>query len=769
MPMQVRFLNQSRLQVRVVASPSALLAGAALTRVNDTNVTAVLGGSPTTALLRATSITLGWTGTLAVPRGGTGTSTFASGAVLVGAGSGTIATVAPFGNSVLWWSGSGVPAASVAPVLGNAGSSGGAITLAGSTSGSVTIQTVAAAGVYNFNLPTSAGSSGQPLLSGGGASAQTYGTLTVQFGGTGTGTWATNTLIIGGATATGTFQQVAGGTSGTVLTSQGAGVVPIWTAGGGSTGSFSPSPLLDVDDTNVTIAWSGASTTAVSGTTTLTAGWTGTLAVARGGLGTGTWAGTNSIVASGITGTGTIQIVANSATTGTVMRSNGAAALPSFGVALVPGGGIGTSTWAGTNSLVASGINATGTIQVVAASATTGTILRSGGTAGVPTWSTATYPATVTANAILYGSGTNVVGEIASFGNTVPWFNGSGVPTASTTPLLGNNGGATGTIALAGSTSGSVTIRPAAAAGTYNFNLPTSSGSSGQPLLSGGGANAVQTYGTLAVPAGGSGSTTWTPFAVFAGGTNATATLQQVSGLGATGTVLTSNGAGALPTWQAGGGAVAVPTVQRFTSGSGTYTTAANARWLRIRMVGGGGGGCGSGQSASAGAGGNAGSSTFDGTTYNARGGTGGPVPTSGFGASGGAGGAASGGTIANFSGAAGGASPGTNAIGASGGAGGATPFAGGGAAGISGGGAGVAGVTNSGAGGGGAGNSTGFANWDPGGGGGAGGYVETVITSPSASYTYVVGAGGTAGTAGTNGNVGGAGAAGIIIVEEYY
>lgn len=48
---------------------------AALTKTDDTNVTATLGGSPANALLNATSITLGWTGTLAVPRGGIGVGT----------------------------------------------------------------------------------------------------------------------------------------------------------------------------------------------------------------------------------------------------------------------------------------------------------------------------------------------------------------------------------------------------------------------------------------------------------------------------------------------------------------------------------------------------------------------------------------------------------------------------------------------------------------------------------------------------------------------
>lgn len=46
------------------------ITGAALTRVDDTNVTLTLGGTPTTALLRATSLTMGWTGVLSMARGG---------------------------------------------------------------------------------------------------------------------------------------------------------------------------------------------------------------------------------------------------------------------------------------------------------------------------------------------------------------------------------------------------------------------------------------------------------------------------------------------------------------------------------------------------------------------------------------------------------------------------------------------------------------------------------------------------------------------------
>jgi hypothetical protein len=49
--------------------------GSALTKTDDTNVTLTLGGSATTALLNAASLTLGWTGQLGISRGGTNTST----------------------------------------------------------------------------------------------------------------------------------------------------------------------------------------------------------------------------------------------------------------------------------------------------------------------------------------------------------------------------------------------------------------------------------------------------------------------------------------------------------------------------------------------------------------------------------------------------------------------------------------------------------------------------------------------------------------------
>lgn len=50
---------------------------AAISKADDTNVTLTLSGTPATALLAAVTFTMGWTGTLALARGGTGSGTAA--------------------------------------------------------------------------------------------------------------------------------------------------------------------------------------------------------------------------------------------------------------------------------------------------------------------------------------------------------------------------------------------------------------------------------------------------------------------------------------------------------------------------------------------------------------------------------------------------------------------------------------------------------------------------------------------------------------------
>lgn len=203
------------------------------------------------------------------------------------------------------------------------------------------------------------------------------------------------------------------------------------------------------------------------------------------------------------------------------------------------------------------------------------------------------------------------------------------------------------------------------------------------------------------------------------------------------------------------------PTVQKFLTGTGTYTRPLNCKSIRVRMVGGGGGGGGGGTSGGT-IGGTGGTSTFGTTLLSAVGGDGGN-------ASGGV--AGNGGTASLGSGPLGIALTGGTGGGGqtssgqyAGGVGAATPFGGAGGNGVSGT-NGTAGIANTGSGGGGGSSGAGAS----GSGGGAGGFIDAIINSPSATYAYAVGAGGTAGSAGASGTAGGAGGAGVIIVEESY
>lgn len=203
----------------------------------------------------------------------------------------------------------------------------------------------------------------------------------------------------------------------------------------------------------------------------------------------------------------------------------------------------------------------------------------------------------------------------------------------------------------------------------------------------------------------------------------------------------------------------ATPTTQVFTSGSGTYTPAANVRSITVRLVGGGGGG-GGGQNATPGSTG--GNTTFG--AFTASGGVGGALGSTGTG------GAAAGG-YSNSPGSSGGppTPPGT-AYNAWGGVGGASQLGGGGAPSI-GSATGSAGATNTGSGGGGGGATNGSLTGSGGAGGGSGGCVIGILASTT--YSYSVGAGGAgaagASSASSSGGAGGPGATGKIEVIEYY
>jgi len=140
-------------------TPTIGVTAAALTKTDDTNVTATLGGSPTTALLAATSLTLGWSGQLAVGRGGTGLSAGTSGGIPYFSSTSTIASSALLTQYGVVYGG-GAGAAPVATAAGTTGqvltaTTGGAPTWANpATSGTVTSVSVVSANGFAGTVAT---------------------------------------------------------------------------------------------------------------------------------------------------------------------------------------------------------------------------------------------------------------------------------------------------------------------------------------------------------------------------------------------------------------------------------------------------------------------------------------------------------------------------------------------------------------------------------------------------------------------------------------
>ena len=206
-------------------------------------------------------------------------------------------------------------------------------------------------------------------------------------------------------------------------------------------------------------------------------------------------------------------------------------------------------------------------------------------------------------------------------------------------------------------------------------------------------------------------------------------------------------------------GSSASPNVTVYTSGSGTYTTPAGAKWLQIKMVGAGGGGGGAGSGG--GTGGTGGNTTFGTSLLTANGGAGGV--TGGAGTGGGDGGTS---TIVSpavglaITGNRGGSYPGgsynTGTVYTLGGLGAVSPL-----------GTNIPSATTGGAGG--TGGTSSGTSIVVGNGGGAGGYIEAIIPSPSSTYSYAIGTAGTGGAAGTSGSAGVAGGAGLIYITAYF
>lgn len=178
--------------------------------------------------------------------------------------------------------------------------------------------------------------SGVPVISQGSSANPVFGTAVVAGGGTGAVTFTANGVLLGNTTSA--ITATTAGTTGQVLT----GVT-------GSAPTFQSPAASSISITGDSGgALTGASFTFTGGTTGLTfagSGSTetlgGTLVVANGGTGD-TSLTAYAVLTGGTTSTGAVQSIASVGTSGQVLTSNGAGALPTFQAS--SGGGITTAT-----------------------------------------------------------------------------------------------------------------------------------------------------------------------------------------------------------------------------------------------------------------------------------------------------------------------------------------------------------------------------------------------------------------------------------------
>lgn len=327
--------------------------GVPLTRTNDTNVTLTLGGSPTIALLNPTSMTLGWTGELSGSRGGTGVNNGASTITL----GGSLTTVGAFDSTFTMTAPTNVTfptSGTLATTFGTVSSVSGTANRITSTGGTTPVIDISASYVGQSSITTVGALASGSLAAG-------FTPVTVPLGGTGNTTFTPYSVICAGTTATGTFQNVSGlGNAGEALFSNGAGLLPTWQP----VSTVTPAALTEIDDTNVTLTLGGTPSTALLQATSITAGWTGQLSVARGGTGVAS-ATAYGLIFGGTTSTGPFQSLTSGAST-RFLQGAGTSALPAWSSYGLPSSGSAGQLlyFSGSTSVVGLSTNASATRYV---------------------------------------------------------------------------------------------------------------------------------------------------------------------------------------------------------------------------------------------------------------------------------------------------------------------------------------------------------------------------------------------------------------------
>lgn len=254
---------------------------------------------------------------------------------------------------------------------------------------------------------------------------------------------------------------------------------------------------------------------------------------------------------------------------------------------------------------------------ILAATSTANQILLSGSNAA-PSWSSATYPASTTANQILYSSATNTVVGLATANNGVLITSGAGAPSISSTlpSAVQTNITSVGTVTsgtwnataigvvYGGTGLNSVAQGDVLYGSALNTITALAKNTSATRYLSNTGTNNNPAWaqvdltngvtGALPIANGGTGQTTQTAaFDALSPTTtqgdiiyrNATNNVRLAAGTA--GLFLQTQGAGANPVWAAAGGAIDVQTF----NASGTWTKPSSGNWAFVQAWGAGGSG----------------------------------------------------------------------------------------------------------------------------------------------------------------------------------
>lgn len=130
--------------------------------------------------------------------------------------------------------------------------------------------------------------------------------------------------------------------------------------------------------------------------------------------------------------------------------SGGAGADPSYSILTLAGGGTGAALTASNGGIVYSAGSA---LAILSGTATAGQIVRSGASSA-PTWSTATYPATVAQGDIVFASALNVIGGLTKDTNATRYLSNTGASNAPAWAQVNLANGVTGNLPVANLNSG---------------------------------------------------------------------------------------------------------------------------------------------------------------------------------------------------------------------------------------------------------------------------------------------------------------------------